>query len=71
MNKHTKEMHSGPRNRGGAHREGCGGGVSQRAEQKWKSGHYSRKGKLWAQRHGDGKSALYSVRRVVWLAPPE
>lgn len=31
MNKHTKDTKSGPRNWGGAHGEGIGGGVSQRA----------------------------------------
>ena len=60
-------MDSGPRNWGGTPGEGFGGGVSQRARQKWKNGHYSRRRKHWVQRHGDGKRALYLVRRIVWL----
>lgn len=45
LKKCTKEMDSGPRNWGGAPGEGFGGGVSQRARQKWKNGHYSRRRK--------------------------
>lgn len=65
MNKYTKEMHSGPRNQGGAHGEGCGGGVSQRAGQKWKSGRYSRVG--WGEAVGT-KAWRWEMRSVFGKA---